>query len=142
MKNKKIFIPVFSLLILVCLFMNWAGDQLATRWQWPVWLDSVGTVLAAYMLGPWCGAMVGATFNLQREEKGRRVFNAPVYRTVVKTICDVVAEPEFAGRKLIVLSALQLGRESLSHHSDTLLCPVAYAQVLQLYRHLVSHPAS
>ena len=64
MKNKKIFIPVFCLQILLCLFLNWGGDQLATRWNWPVWLDSVGTVLAAYLLGPWCGAVVGATFNL------------------------------------------------------------------------------
>ena len=59
------------------------------------------------------GIHVGATFNLQREEKGRRVFNAPVYRTVVKTICDVATEPEFAGRKLIVLSAL------VSHENPT-----------------------
>ena len=65
MKNKKIFIPVFCLQILLCLFLNWGGDQLATRWNWPVWLDSVGTVLAAYLLGPWCGAVVGATFNLR-----------------------------------------------------------------------------
>ena len=59
------------------------------------------------------GIHVGATFNLQRVEKGRRVFNAPVYRTVVKTIGEVIAEPEFAGRKLNVLSAL------VSHENPT-----------------------
>ena len=86
MKNKKIFIPVFSLLILVCLFMNWAGDQLATRWQWPVWLDSVGTVLAAYMLGPWCGAMVGATFNLLTFI----LYGSPWYYALVSILIAVV----------------------------------------------------
>ena len=64
MKNKKIFIPVFCLQILFCLFLNWGGDQLASGLNWPIWLDSVGTVLAACLLGPWNGAIVGVTFNL------------------------------------------------------------------------------
>ena len=64
MKNRKLFIMAFSLQILLCLFLDWGGDQLATRLNWPIWLDSVGTVLAAYLAGPWCGAVIGATFNL------------------------------------------------------------------------------
>ena len=64
MKNKKIFIPVFSLQIIFCLFLDWGGDRMATRLNWPVWLDSLGTALAAYLLGPWCGAVVGATYNI------------------------------------------------------------------------------
>ena len=64
MKNKKIFIPVFCLQIVFCLFLDWGGDLLATRLNWPVWLDSLGTALAAYLLGPWPGAVVGATYNI------------------------------------------------------------------------------
>ncbi len=64
MKNKRIGILLFSLQIILCLFLNWAGDQLVSRLNWPVWLDSVGTVLAAYLLGPFCGAVIGATTNL------------------------------------------------------------------------------
>ncbi len=44
--------------------MNWLGDHLVSRLNWPVWLDSVGTVLCACLYGPVCGAIVGATFNL------------------------------------------------------------------------------
>ncbi|MBP5726673.1 MAG: HD domain-containing protein [Clostridia bacterium] len=64
MKNRKIFIMAFSLQILLCLFLDWGGQQLAYWQNWPLWLDSIGTALAAYFAGPWCGAVVGATFNL------------------------------------------------------------------------------
>ena len=64
MKNRKIFIAAFSLLILLCLLLDWGGEQLASRMNWPIWLDSVGTAFAAYLAGPWCGAVIGATFNL------------------------------------------------------------------------------
>ena len=52
------------MLILVCLAMNWAGDQLISRLHLPFWFDSVGTVLFAYAAGPWCGAVLGATSSL------------------------------------------------------------------------------
>ena len=63
-RKKKAFIPLFCLLILAALFLNWGGDQMVSRWNWPVWLDSMGTMLVAYLLGPWCAAIVGATTNL------------------------------------------------------------------------------
>ena len=53
MKNKKAFIPVFCLQIMLYLFLNWGGDQIVSRLNWPIWLDSLGTMLAAYLLGPW-----------------------------------------------------------------------------------------
>ena len=67
MKKNKAYIPLFCLLILLCLFLNWGGDQLVSRWNWPVWLDSFGTMLTAYLLGPWCAAIVGATADLLLE---------------------------------------------------------------------------
>ncbi|MGN0596427.1 MAG: HD domain-containing phosphohydrolase [Ruminiclostridium sp.] len=44
--------------------MNYLGKSLADLLQLPVWLDSVGTVFAAYVLGPVCGAIVGAATNV------------------------------------------------------------------------------
>ncbi len=64
MRRKKINLPLFSLQILLFLFLNWFGDQTASRLNWMVWLDSVGTVLCAYLYGPFCGAVVGASSNL------------------------------------------------------------------------------
>ena len=87
MKNKKIFILVFSLQILLCLFMNWGGDQMVSRWQWPVWLDSAGTMLAAYMLGPWCGAIVGATTNML----GFILYGVPWYYAFISILVALIA---------------------------------------------------
>ena len=50
MKKDKIHVPFFSLQIIICLVLNWGGDQLVSRMNWPIWLDSVGTVLCAYLL--------------------------------------------------------------------------------------------
>ena len=47
-----------------CLALNYGGRILALRLQWPLWFDSLGTILCAYMAGPLCGAAVGLTSNL------------------------------------------------------------------------------
>ncbi len=64
MKNRKARTAVFILQILLCLALNWGGDRLISRLNWPIWLDSAGTVLSAYLLGPVCGAIVGITSNM------------------------------------------------------------------------------
>ena len=64
MKKGKMNPTVLALTVLICLAMNWAGDRFVARLNMPFWFDSVGTVLFAYLAGPWCGAMVGATSGL------------------------------------------------------------------------------
>lgn len=59
MKNNKWY--VISTFVLGCIVINFAGRILSDRLQLPLWLDSFGTVTAAYVLGPFCGAMVGMT---------------------------------------------------------------------------------
>ena len=93
MKNKKAFIPVFCLQILLCLFLNWGGNQLASGWNWPIWLDSGGTMLAAYLLGPWCAAIVGGTFNLLVFI----LYDIPWYYALISAVIGLVAG--FAARK-------------------------------------------
>ena len=75
-------------LIRICLFlaMNWAGDQLASGMQWPVWLDSAGTVLCAWMDGPLCGAIVGASFNLL----GHILYGTPWYYAAISILIAVI----------------------------------------------------
>ena len=53
----------FAFLIAVCILMNYFGGVFASQHQLPVWLDSAGTVLAAYLGGPVVGALVGMTGN-------------------------------------------------------------------------------
>ena len=62
MKLKKNY--EICIFIVGCSLINYIGKVLADTLVLPVWLDSVGTVFAAYMFGPVCGAIVGATVNI------------------------------------------------------------------------------
>ena len=53
-----------SLFVIGCILINYAGKLTAQHLQLPLWLDSVGTAMAAYVLGPVCGSIVGATVNI------------------------------------------------------------------------------
>ncbi len=52
------------LTVLLCILINYAGKKIADNYSLPLWMDAFGTVLAAYILGPWSGAIVGATGNI------------------------------------------------------------------------------
>jgi energy-coupling factor transport system substrate-specific component len=52
------------LFIAVCILVNCGGKLLSEGLSLPLWLDSFGTVTAAYALGPVCGAITGLAGNL------------------------------------------------------------------------------
>ncbi len=52
------------LIVVVCVLVNFLGRRLAASLELPLWLDSFGTVFAAYVLGPISGAIVGCTGNV------------------------------------------------------------------------------
>jgi len=52
------------LFVLFCVILNVWGLMQAERWRLPLWLDSFGTVLCAYVGGPVCGSLVGVTSNV------------------------------------------------------------------------------
>ena len=93
MKNKKAFIPVFCLQIMLFLFLNWGGDQIVSRLNWPIWLDSLGTMLAAYLLGPWCAAIIGGSYNLL----GYILYGIPWWYALVSIVIGLIAG--FCARK-------------------------------------------
>ena len=62
MKKWKNWQIVLFIVLSVCL--NLGGKFFSTWLELPVWLDSFGTVLCAYVCGPVCGAIVGVTGNL------------------------------------------------------------------------------
>lgn len=62
MKLRKAY--QIAMFVAVCILINYFGKSIATSMQLPLWLDSFGTVLAAYVLGPVCGAIVGLTNNI------------------------------------------------------------------------------
>ena len=51
-------------IVVASIFLNYAGKMFGEACNLPFWLDSFGTVLIAYLLGPVCGAIVGISLNI------------------------------------------------------------------------------
>lgn len=62
MERKKFFHVCW--LVAACILLNFIGRRIADILQPPLWLDSFGTAISAYILGPVCGSIVGLTSNL------------------------------------------------------------------------------
>lgn len=60
-KKKEYLIVVYTILALV---VDLLGRSLAETVSLPMWCDSIGTFLIAYVAGPVCGAVVGFTNNI------------------------------------------------------------------------------
>ena len=52
------------LIVFACVLTNFLGKHIAATLELPLWLDCLGTVFAAYVLGPISGAVVGCTGNI------------------------------------------------------------------------------
>lgn len=95
--NRKHFSPfLFSLQILLFLLLNWGGDQVVSRLNWPLWLDSVGTVLCAYLYGPFCGAVTGMASNLL----GHILYGIPWYYALVSLLIALIVGVAARQRRL------------------------------------------
>ena len=62
MKKWKVY--HISLFVAICILLNFYGRMFARSLNLPLWLDSFGTVLSAYIGGPICGGLVGLTSNI------------------------------------------------------------------------------
>jgi energy-coupling factor transport system substrate-specific component len=51
-------------MIPVAVAINYVGKEVANVLNLPMWLDSIGTILAAVIAGPWIGAISGAVNNV------------------------------------------------------------------------------
>ena len=60
-KRKNYEIVLF---VIITMMINYIGKALAEYYSLPIWMDSVGTVLAAYVCDPFCGAVVGLAGNI------------------------------------------------------------------------------
>lgn len=49
--------------VIACILINFLGKYIAANWNWPIWLDMVGTCVAAYFLGPVGAVLVGLANN-------------------------------------------------------------------------------
>ena len=63
--KKEIYKPWQIILLTLCsILINYFGSLVASYYKLPLWLDSFGTFLTAYALGPICGVFVGVSGNL------------------------------------------------------------------------------
>lgn len=53
-----------SLIIFFSLLLNFSGAIVTTYFDLPLFLDAPGTILAAVMIGPWIGGLVGLLTNI------------------------------------------------------------------------------
>lgn len=58
MKNKTL------VLVALCIAVNIALGQVVSTLKLPVFLDAIGTILAALLMGPWVGMLTGLCTNL------------------------------------------------------------------------------
>ena len=58
MRNKTL------VLVAVCIAVNIALGQVVSTLKLPVFMDSIGTMLAALLMGPWVGMSTGLCTNL------------------------------------------------------------------------------
>jgi len=61
---KKEFSTFGLALIPIAIGINWAGAFLASSLKLPLWLDVIGTMIAAVLAGPWVGFVAGGLTNL------------------------------------------------------------------------------
>lgn len=62
MSNKKYY--YIGIFVIACILLNYSLKYAIEGYEMPLWLDNVGTAMAAFQLGPFCGAVVGATLNI------------------------------------------------------------------------------
>ena len=60
--RKEILMTIF--IVMISILLNISGEIVAKNFELPVWLESFGTVLSAYTIGPVCGAIVGLSGNV------------------------------------------------------------------------------
>ncbi|MFA7620256.1 MAG: ECF transporter S component [Aminobacteriaceae bacterium] len=58
MKNRTL------VLVALCIALNMGLGQIASTLKLPIFMDSIGTVLSAILMGPWIGMLTGLCTNL------------------------------------------------------------------------------
>ncbi len=97
-----------------CVCLNVGLKLLAVKFEWPIWADSFGTALCAYIGGPVCGALVGLTANLAYSVVNNLSASYAVTSIAVGIIVGIAAKKNWFDRfygfmkvaSYVVLSAL------------------------------------
>lgn len=92
------------LFIMACILLNYGGKGLAEYFKLPLWMDSVGTSLAAYVGGPVCGAIVGATVNIMYGAIAPNAYIYMITNIAVGIIVGILAKKGMFKRAFLAFS--------------------------------------
>ncbi|MCR5339404.1 MAG: HD domain-containing protein [Lachnospiraceae bacterium] len=106
MKKWKIW--QIALFITLCICLNVGGKLLAVWLELPLWADSFGTALCAYVAGPVCGALVGLTGNLAYSIVSRLSAAYSITSVVLGIIVGIAAQRKWFERFYGFMAAASL----------------------------------
>lgn len=89
--NIKSCVRIF-LITAICILINYVGKIVAVNLELPLWLDSIGTAICAYIYGPVCGAIVGVSVNVIYGLEDSMVFIYSVVNLATGIIIGIAAK--------------------------------------------------
>lgn len=94
-----------SLFIIICILISYIGRVVSGILVLPAWLDSVGTVLAAYVYGPVCGAITGAATSILSSMHYKAAFFYGLVNIAVGIVTGICARKGFLKNIFGMMSA-------------------------------------
>ena len=94
-----------------CVALNLSAGQLAAAVKLPLYLDSIGTILSAVLVGPWAGSIVGVLSNLLAAALGNPtlLFFSPVMVAIGIFSSFAARVGAFRNKVTCVLGGIGLG---------------------------------
>ncbi|MBR4599845.1 MAG: hypothetical protein IKO39_07340, partial [Treponema sp.] len=74
----------------------------------PLWLDSFGTVISAYLFGPFCGSLVGITMNIVYSDFSHLTVFYSLASVIIAVIVGIVARKKWFDSLFGTMSATVL----------------------------------
>ncbi len=105
MKKQELYKPYqIVLIVLFSMVANVTGALITDKLQLPVWLDSYGTFLTAYTLGPVCGAIVGICGNIMHGFFNKIAFLYSFTSVLIAFLVGIMAQKHWLDTVLKTMS--------------------------------------
>ena len=95
-------------LIVFCILLNLFGKFFSDTMNLPLWLDSFGTVISAYLFGPFCGSLVGITMNIVYSDFSHLTVFYSLASVIIAVIVGIVARKKWFDSLFGTMSASAL----------------------------------
>lgn len=104
---KKDFSLMTILLIPVAIALNVVGGQIAAALALPLYIDSIGTILAGVLAGPWVGLVTGILSNVVNGIFQPNFFPFAIVSGIIGLVCGILSRKKmFTNWWKIIISIL------------------------------------